>query len=175
MAKRSKEQIELDEKNIINELQMNSRESIDIIAKKCGFSRQKVWRIINRLEETKKIWGFTAIIDEEICDLKQYVALIKRTQTPIDKKVADNIPKTNLDDIFPNSKIKIENSLYVHGKYDWIISFFASDIKEAKQYCERLNRKYAGYIAGIELLETLVPLIRHTIQNPNNEKLKEFY
>ena len=175
MAKRSKEQIEHDEKNIINELQINARESIDTIAKKCGFSRQKVWRIISRLEETKKIWGYTAIVDEETQELKHFVALIKRTQTPVDEKVADNIPKTNIEELFPKSNLKLENSLYVHGKYDWVISFYARDIIEAKQYCERINKKYHGYIADIELLETLLPLIKHTIHNPDQERLKDFY
>jgi DNA-binding Lrp family transcriptional regulator len=175
MAKRSKEQIEHDEKKIISELQNNARESIDIIAKKCGFSRQKVWRIINRLEDTKHIWGYTAIVDEETQDLKHFIALIKRTQVPVDEKVTDNIQNTTLDELFPKSNLKLENSLYVHGKYDWLISFYAKDIVEAKQYCERLNKRYHGYIADIELLETILPLIKHTIQNPNQTKLKEYY
>ena len=56
MPKSSKEQIDLDEKKVVSELQRNSKESIDVIAKRCGFSRQKVWRIIKRLEKNKTIW-----------------------------------------------------------------------------------------------------------------------
>ena len=55
MPKNSSEQIDVDEKKVIRELQRNSKESIDKIAKKCGFSRQKVWRIIKRLEKNKTI------------------------------------------------------------------------------------------------------------------------
>ena len=55
MAKRSKKQIYEDELKVIAELQKNAKESIDIIAKNCGYSRQKVCRIINRLEENKTI------------------------------------------------------------------------------------------------------------------------
>ena len=47
MARSSIKQIANDETKIINELKKNARESIDTIADKCGFSRQKVWRIIN--------------------------------------------------------------------------------------------------------------------------------
>jgi len=58
MAKSSKKQIEIDERKVLAELQRNSRESADDIAKKCGFSRQKSWRIVNRLEENQTIWGY---------------------------------------------------------------------------------------------------------------------
>jgi len=50
---------------VIEQLQRNSNESIDKIAKTCGFSRQKVWRIIKRLENNKTIWGYTAVPDKE--------------------------------------------------------------------------------------------------------------
>ena len=46
MPKSSQKQIDADEKKVIRELQKNAKESIDKIAKNCGFSRQKVWRII---------------------------------------------------------------------------------------------------------------------------------
>ena len=42
MPKSSKKQIVDDEKKILLELQKDSNETIDKIAKKCGFSRQKV-------------------------------------------------------------------------------------------------------------------------------------
>jgi len=43
MVKRSKESIEKDENKILHELLKDSRQSINDIAKKLGFSRQKVW------------------------------------------------------------------------------------------------------------------------------------
>ena len=57
MPKSSQKQIDNDEKEVIRELQKNSKESIDKIAKRCGFLRQKAWRIIRRLEKDKTIWG----------------------------------------------------------------------------------------------------------------------
>jgi len=65
MPKSSKKQIDDDEKVVVQKLQKNSKESIDKIAKKCGFSRQKVWRIIKRLEKNKTIWGYHAIVDNK--------------------------------------------------------------------------------------------------------------
>ena len=46
MVKSSSEQIEQDEKSLLSELVKNSNENIDTIAKHCGFSRQKTWRMI---------------------------------------------------------------------------------------------------------------------------------
>ena len=76
MPKNSKEQIKEDEKKVMEQLINNSNESIDKISKKCGFSRQKVWRIIKRLEKSKKIWGYTAIISENDLEMKDYILLI---------------------------------------------------------------------------------------------------
>ena len=78
MAKNSIKQIEEDEKKVINELLKNANKSINEIAKICGFSRQKVWRIIKNLEKNHTIWGYTAIVDEEKQNLKNYILLIKR-------------------------------------------------------------------------------------------------
>ena len=41
MAKSSKKQIYEDELKVISELQKNAKESIDVVAKNCGYSRQK--------------------------------------------------------------------------------------------------------------------------------------
>jgi DNA-binding Lrp family transcriptional regulator len=65
MSKSSKDQIEQDEKKILSELVKNSKENIDTIAKHCGFSRQKAWRLIKQLEEKKLIWEYTAICDDQ--------------------------------------------------------------------------------------------------------------
>ena len=128
MAKSSKKQIYEDELKVIDELQKNAKESIDTIAKNCGYSRQKVWRIINRLEENKTIWGYAAVVNEIKKGLKSYMILIKRTTLPLDEKLADKIISRELEK--PSSKIdvKIQNSTFTHGTFDWVICFEASDM-----------------------------------------------
>ena len=81
MPKSSMEQIENDEKMILMELQKNAKQSVDEIAKKYGFSRQKVWRIIKKLEEDKIIWGNVAVVNIDKLGLKHYTALFKRKST----------------------------------------------------------------------------------------------
>ena len=82
MAKRSKEQIREDEKLVIKYLTEDARQTPNEIAKKCGFSRQKSWRIIKRLEEKREIWGYTAIVDEEKMNETIFAALI-RARSPV--------------------------------------------------------------------------------------------
>jgi len=48
MPKSSRKQIDEDDKKFLKILQKNSGDSIESIAKRCGFSRQKVWRIKKR-------------------------------------------------------------------------------------------------------------------------------
>ena len=174
MPKSSRKQIDEDEKKVISELQKNAKESIDKIAKRCNFSRQKVWRIIKRLEKNKTIWGYAAIVNEEKQDLKHYIMLIKKTTLPIDEKVADRIVTRKLESIAPKTGVKIENSLYVHGIYDWIISFTAGDIKQAKKFSEKFNEFYKGYVSGLYLLETLFPIKKQGVLNPKAIGLKQF-
>ena len=87
MARKSVKQIKKDENKILTALKQNARGSIEDIAKKYRFSRQKVWRIIKRLEETKKIWGYYTVVDDEKLDRRRYIILIKRSTEPIDDAI----------------------------------------------------------------------------------------
>ncbi len=166
--------MELDEKKVIQELQKNANESIETIAKKCGFSRQKVWRIIKRLETNHFIWGYTAIIDDEKVETNSYLVLIKRTNDPVDETIAERIIGRTLEETAKRAQVHIETSLYVHGMYDWVILFTAQDIKQAKIFCEVINATYQGYIEKVYLLQTMFPVRKQGILNPELQKLREF-
>jgi DNA-binding Lrp family transcriptional regulator len=170
MPKSSNQQLIKDEQKILTVLQANANESIDVIAKKCGFSRQKIWRIIKKLENEKTIWGYTAIYDNEYYNLKRFTMLMKRTTVPVDRKIINEILTTRLDDILPGSEIKIENIEYVHGCFDGIFTFLAPDIVTAKKFCERFNARFSPYIASLEILEDILVIRKQTIRNP---KIKE--
>ena len=154
MPKNSREQIDVDEKMVLQELQKNSKESIDAIAKKCRFSRQKVWRIIKRLEKNKTIWGYCAVVDNEKLDRKRYIMLIKRSNKPLGdtiNKIIDLTMHVKGEDI----GVEICCSCYLHGRYDWMLSFTAVDIKNAKKFSELLTKEYRQTISEIHLLEDI--------------------
>ena len=173
MAKSSKEQIDNDEKKILRELQKNSKESIDTIAKRCGFSRQKVWRIIKRLEKNKTIWGYSAIVDHEKLDLKHYLILIKKSIKPVEE-TANTIITRELERKAAEIGVTIHASHYLHGLYDWQICFTAENIAKAKQFCEKIKALYFPIIKELELLEIIFAVKEGGIENPDVEKLRSF-
>ena len=175
MAKNSVQQIEEDEKKILSELAKNANNSINEIAKNCGFSRQKVWRIIKNLEKNNTIWGYVAVIDEEKQDKKQYIILIKRTNRPLTKELIKRITSRELAKGSEKSGIEIVNSIYTNGEYDWIICFNAPTIKEAKGFVEKLNKLFEGHIDKIYLLEKMFSAEKCGISNPEIGKLDDFF
>jgi len=171
MPKSSAQQLIKDEQKIIDALKSNANENIDIIAKKCGFSRQKVWRIIKKLEEEKTIWGYTAICEMEQYDLKHFTMLMKRTTIPIDQRMMQEILTTRLDDLLPESMIKIEHIEYIHGSFDGIFTFYAKDLITAKKFCDRFQQRFNKFVATVDLLEGIFFIRNQTIQNPNIKKI----
>jgi DNA-binding Lrp family transcriptional regulator len=173
MSKSSKEQQVEDERKILVELQKNCNENIDSIAKRCGFSRQKVWRTIKQLEKSHLIWGYTAIVDEEKNDTLHFIMLIKRSLKPLDKKIRDRIETMKLEDIALPLGVNVESSCFVHGCYDWIISFSTTDITQAKNFCNILSGGFPGVIEQIDLQQTLYFVRKHHIFNPDRKKLSD--
>jgi DNA-binding Lrp family transcriptional regulator len=173
MAKVSTQQIDIDEKTVIRELQQNSNESIDEIAKRCGFSRQKVWSIIKRLESNHTIWGYHAVVDNDQLRLKRYILLVKKTNRPIGK-LLEIILSRDIERNAEKIGILIHDSIYLHGFFDWLIVFTAENIKQAKKFCEQFNFVYQNYVSEIYLIEEIFPVKYCSIQNPNVDKIKDF-
>jgi len=175
MPKSSVEKIEKDDKRIINELKKNANKSINDIARTCGFSRQKVWRAIKKMEDNHIIWGYTALVDEEKFGKKSYILLIKRSKQPMTKEILDKISRK--DFMKRIEKLGIESSyhLFINGDYDWIVCFNAADILIAKRYLEELLRTYEGYVSEIRLQEVMFSAQRCGIINPDIEKIKDFF
>ena len=176
MPKSSQEQIDNDDKKIIAEIRKNSKESIDKIAKKCGFSRQKVWRTIKRLEKNKTIWGYCAVVDDHELEQDRYFLLIKRTSKPIDIEKLQLVFSRVLKKRAQERGVCIECSHYVHGIYDWVICIKAPDIKNVKKYVESLNDlAKEGYVSDIQVLQSIFPIEKNGILNPRIEEFKEFF
>jgi len=174
MIKSPKEQKKEDEIKILAELTKNSNESIDTIAKHCGLSRQKVWRSIKQLEAKNLIWGYTAIFDEKKIGLNHFILMIKRTMKQPGEITVDKIILRKIEDLVEKLGIAIENSFYVHGEYDWVITFTSMDIKHAKQIYTSLITLYPGIIKKITIMETLMFIRKQNILNPDNKNLRNF-
>ena len=174
MSKSSKNQMDQDEKKVLSELVKNANKNIETIAKLCRFSKQKTWRIIKRLEAKELIWGYTAIFDEEKMGLKHFMVLIKRSMKRLDESTIDIIVSRKLEDLIKDIGITIESSSYVHGDYDWVLTFTAKDIIHAKKFSDSLLVLHPGSIEKISIMETLMFIKKHYILNPEKSRLKEF-
>jgi len=173
MPKVSKRQKELDERKVVMELQNNANESIDKLAKRCSFSRQKVWRIIKKLENNKTIWGYHAVVDNERLQLKNYVLLLRKTNKPV-SDLLSLIVSGELEKQARDIGVTIESSSYLHGSFDWMITFISEDIKQAKRFVEVFNRLYQNYVAELLLVEEIFPVKSCGISNPHVERFKDF-
>jgi DNA-binding Lrp family transcriptional regulator len=173
MAKSSKETILHDEIKVMDALEQHSKESIDQIAKSCGFSRQKVWRIIKDLEKRKIIWGYTAITDETAKNLKHFIVLAKRNTVPFGDEFRKEIILRKLDD-YPMDIVRIENIYLTHGITDWIFTFYAPDIISAKKFVDETFARFSKYLQEYNILETLVPVRKQGLKNPRMKDLVEY-
>jgi len=174
MSKSSKDQMDQDEKRVLSELVKNANKNIETIAQLCGFSKQKTWRIIKRLEAKELIWGYTAIFSEEKMELKHFILMVKRSMKQLEQTTINKIVSRKLEDIIREIGITIESSSYVHGDYDWVLTFTAKDIIQAKKFSDSLISFHPGTIEKILILETLMFIKKHYILNPEKNRLKEF-
>jgi len=176
MSKSSKEQIIDDEKKVIRELKKNAKASIDSIGKNCNFSRQKVWRIIKRLEENKTIWGYSSVFYDEKINLKRYFILFKRTSKPVPKEKIEIITKGKLKEQALKLGVGVESSYFIHGSYDWFVCITANTIKQVKIFLKLFNNFFSeGYIADTEVLEVIFPVEINGISNQNTKEIEEFF
>jgi Lrp/AsnC family leucine-responsive transcriptional regulator len=174
MAKSSREQIDEDEKKLLFELVKNSNENIETIAKHCGFSRQKTWRYIKKLEAKGLIWGYTAIFNEQKIGLTHFMLMIKRTSKKLEEKTVETIVSRRLEDLVAEIGITIESSSYVHGEYDWVLTFTAQDIIQAKKFSDSVVALHPNIIEKITIMQTLMFIRKQYVLNPDKKKLKEF-
>jgi DNA-binding Lrp family transcriptional regulator len=174
MPKKIKDELNQDEEKVLACLQHNSNQSIEQIAKKCGLTSQKLMRIKRKLERNNIIWGYVALTDYKNIDLNHFTVLFKRTTNPLKKEVIEDVTKGFLEYSFPEGNISIENVFYVHGDYDWIISFTAPDTLTMKKFCDKLIKKFGEYIKDYSVHQTIIPIRKHGIKNPNAEDQGSF-
>ncbi|MEF8848865.1 MAG: Lrp/AsnC family transcriptional regulator [Candidatus Thermoplasmatota archaeon] len=174
MAKRSREQIREDEKRVIELLEKDSRQTPNEIANKLGFSRQKAWRIIKRLEKENEIWGYTTIITEDKNDLMNlYVALVK-SKSPTVKYADKLVERISNNKTEKELGIKLVDMYFLHGTYSWLLIFSAEDIKHAKRFIGYIEKHYGEMIAEVDFLENIFSMLKGGKVNPNIEKINEF-
>jgi len=175
MSKSSKKSIERDEKKVLLELMKDSSQSINVISKKLGYSRQKIWRIIKKLQGEKTVWGYTAVINCEKIGMKNFLLLGKRTSKPLPQEMINLVLNRKLEKMAKKNNCILDDTYYLNGVYDFVSTFKANNILDAKRYQEEFNRLYKSYIEKTMILEALFPLRMNGILNPDINNLSEFF
>ncbi len=165
MPKIRSKQIDIDEKRVLIELQKNSKECIDTISKKCGLSRKKVRRIINRLEKNRSIWGYRTVVSDDQLGLKRYFILIKKTNLPVSEDKLNIVTSRKLKKEIEKIGVFIDCSFFLHGCFDWLFCLSAHDIKYVKKFVELFLVLFKGYVSNIEILEVVFPVEKCGIDN----------
>ena len=175
MPKVSEKQIQIDEQKVIDQLREDSNKSINEIAERLGFSRQKVWRIVKKLEKENIIWGYGAVIDEEKLGLNYYILLMKKNVEPVKSEAIENITSREIEDYIKKMGCEMISSLYTHGFYDWVILFTSPNKIQAKRVSELFIDRYHDFLTDIKFLEAIFPAKIKGKVNTNIEKLKDLF
>jgi DNA-binding Lrp family transcriptional regulator len=175
MGMSSKKQIKDDEKKLLMTLRKNSNDSIEQIAKRCGFSRQKFWRVKKRLEKNKTIWGYNTVFDDDKLGLKRYLILIKRTNKPLSPLQLKIISSRKIMQVTAKLGINVECSFFIHGSYDWFFSVTAKDIKHVKKVINIFTILLKDVISEVDVQEVIFPVEKNNFTNPNVNQIKDFF
>lgn len=173
MTKSSKEPIVEDEMKILKELEKNSNESIDTIAKHCGVSRQKVSRIKKQLEAKNFIWGYTTVFDEQKIGQKYFIYMAKRTMKKVNEDITNEIVSRKFEKMVNELGIMIESSYLIHGDYDWVITFYAEDLMTAKKLAGLFSEIHPGYIEKATMMQCLMFIKKQFVLNPEKITIKD--
>ena len=100
--------------------------------------------------------------------------MVKRSTKQLKETTAERIISRKLEDIAAEIRITIESSSYVHGEYDWVLTFTAEDIIQAKKFSDSVVALHPGIIEKITIMQTLMFIRKQYILNPDKSKLREF-
>jgi len=176
MPKNTKKVIKKDTEKIIKSLRQNSKENLDRLAARIGCSRQKIWRIIKKLEE-KTIWGYTIVFSREFLDMKRFIITIKLNAMPLDEPSRlENIQKAISEDLEKQIKnVLLDCFFFVHGPYDIFMVISAKDIKDALRVRNFLYQKIGENIKDTRISEVLFNFVDGGIKNPQIKAFRDFY
>ena len=176
MKKTLMKDIKKDKGKIIKDLRKNSKETIDVMARRNGRSRQTIWRMIKDLEK-KIIWGYTIVFSRELLDLKHFIITMDFNTKPLSEKFRlEKIQRTISEELEKQMKnISLDCFYFAHGPHDIFIEISAKGIKDAVNARNFICREIGDCIKDITVSEILFNLVENGIRNPEIKKFKDFY
>jgi DNA-binding Lrp family transcriptional regulator len=158
---------------ILNELLKDPTRSLEEIARSCNSYRQKVWREKKKLEDSSAIWGYTAVVDENVIEWKVFLLLMRLK--PLTTDQARLLINRHLTNAPGKLNIRLMDTYYLNGKYDLLVIFAAPDWMTSRKYYDSIRLEYEEYLEERpEIIDVAFSMIRWGKVNPNLENLREF-
>lgn len=159
--------------DILDQLLIDARQSLQKIAEKCDTYRQKVWREQKDLEESHTIWGYTAVVDEEKLGWRLFMVFLKtRPMTP---EFAQRQIRRLREDVPGTMAVRLIDVYYLTGTYDWVVVFAAKNWATARKYFDNIRKEYWDFtVEKPEMSSVAFTSIRWGKVNPELERLTEF-
>ena len=83
--------------------------------------------------------------------------------------------KGDLDNMLTEMGITVESAHYLNGCYDFALNVSAHNVKDLKKLTETINKLFREFIAEIEVLEVIFPMVQCGSFNPNIKELRNFF
>lgn len=171
--KKTKEQIKEDTDKIISSLKKHGS-NLKQVAKDTGFSRQKIWRNIKRLEEDGVICGYSTVINQRKTDKRRFILLLKRKCIPFSDGI-DILDSSALQREAKLSRVEIEDVMLTNGYYDMVITVLAKSIVAVNSFNESLCYLFQALIDDIIVLDGLYQLQESGQEVVPIGEVKKFY
>lgn len=161
-----KEALDLKDRKILYQLDINSRQSNSEIGKKVHLNKQVVDYRIKRLQKEGIIKQFTTVIDSYKLGYSKYKLYLSLENT--NQSILQRIIE------FLEKHPKTEWVATCSGKYDIIVGFFVKDVYEFHDALKEFDEKFSKFISGKETAISLgVPHWRkeYLLDNEKHERV----
>jgi len=154
MVKISRIRYEREREIIAQELRVNPSASVNDIANKYGFSKQKIYKIKRELKISSKHSSSMMFSDDTL----RYFIILAKTDKNLNL-LDDNIQSKM--DLRPARKkmekmgVNLEFSYLANGDSDVVLGISSKDISCAKMFCTLVKQDLSTVIKNIEMIEIL--------------------
>ncbi len=135
--------LDLKDRKILYELDLNSRQSFQEIGKKVRLSKETVFHRIKKLEEQGIIQKYSSMVDVGKIGYTNFRIFLKlqNTDSAKEQEIINYLEKQEIVGWF----------VTVEGNWDLNIWLLCKSIEELNEFWIRFNEKYMNYIAKMQL------------------------
>ncbi len=167
--------MEKDEERIGHELLKDPTLDAVAIAEKLGLSKQKVWRVLKKMEENGVILSHPASLNAMKMRKRTFLLLFERSSRSIDSRFLELLLHPYIIDELEKEGIKavVEESYYLNGVHDWAIIITVEEHRDLLKWIELWRRDYGEYYSKISQSEIMWIHQRNSILNNDRKELTD--